>query len=391
MKVAIIAPSQIPARRANTLQVMKMAQAIAEAGHEARLVAPILEGGKAIQRPSWEELSRHYGLRTGFALEWLPARPFWRRYDFGYRAVAWARGWSAEMIYTRLPQAAAIASQVGVPTILETHDMPQGVLGPLLFKAFLAGRGAQRLVVITHRLLNELRQRFGAQLNPPFVLVEPDGVDLWRYADLPDAPQARRMIEDKLNYKLESSRFMAGYTGHFYPGRGADLILEIAGRLPQMTFLLVGGEPQDVHRLAGQIRQKALSNVVLSGFVPNAELPLYQAACDALLMPYQRRVAASSGGDIASFLSPMKLFEYLACGRAILSSDLPVLKEILSPECAVLLPPDEVGKWVEALSDLEAHPDRRAQLGERARSIAVHYTWEARAQRILEGLTDEYA
>jgi glycosyltransferase involved in cell wall biosynthesis len=134
------------------------------------------------------------------------------------------------------------------------------------------------------------------------------------------------------------------------------------------------------------VQQKALSNVILAGFVPNAELPVYQAACDFLLMPYQQRVAASSGGDIAAYLSPMKLFEYMACGRPILSSNLPVLQEVLQPEFAFLLPPDHPNAWVAALRDLAGNPQQRAELGLRARAHALGYSWEARARRVLEGI-----
>jgi glycosyltransferase involved in cell wall biosynthesis len=129
-------------------------------------------------------------------------------------------------------------------------------------------------------------------------------------------------------------------------------------------------------------------NLILSGFVPNSELPLYQAACDVLLMPYQPRVAASSGGDIARYLSPMKLFEYMACGRAILSSDLPVFREVLTPELARLLPPEDEEAWMAALRELQASPDLCARLGERASREARRYTWEGRARYILEGLAE---
>jgi glycosyltransferase involved in cell wall biosynthesis len=124
----------------------------------------------------------------------------------------------------------------------------------------------------------------------------------------------------------------------------------------------------------------------VTGFVPNAELPLYQAACDALLLPYQRRVAASSGGDIAAYLSPMKLFEYLACGRAILASDLPVLGEVLNPANALILPGEDAQAWAQALLDLRADPVRRQALGEQARRDASAYTWERRAAGILDGI-----
>jgi glycosyltransferase involved in cell wall biosynthesis len=103
-------------------------------------------------------------------------------------------------------------------------------------------------------------------------------------------------------------------------------------------------------------------------------------------MPYQAQVSASSGGDIARYLSPKKLFEYLACGRAILSSNLPVLCETLNTRNALLLPPDDLQAWQRALERLEADPNLRGQLARQSRSDAAQYSWEARARSIIAGL-----
>ncbi len=382
MKVALVAPTHLPARRANTIQVMKMAQALTQLGHRLRLAVP----GIPPRAITWDELAQHYGLQQEFAVEWLAASPFWRRYDYAYRAVRWAQAWGAEVLYTRLPQAAAIASQAGLATIFEVHDMPQGSLGPLLFRLFTRGRGARRLVVISHALARDLAQRLGAPEKPPFTIVAPDGVDLERYQHLPEPSQARQMVAAKWGLPLTAERFTVGYTGHLYPGRGMELMINLAARLPDMDFLVVGGEPTDVKRWRDEVECKGLTNLILCGFVPNADLPLYQAACEVLLMPYQQRVAASSGGDIAPYLSPMKLFEYMACGRPILASDLAVFREVLTPEVARLLPPADEDLWVEALLSLRADAAHRQRLGEAARRQVMPYTWTERARRILAGL-----
>ncbi len=379
MKVAVIAPAAIPSRTANSMQVMKMTQALNALGHTACLAVP---QGKA-SLPDWGVLAHHYGLMQPFPIEALSARPGLRRYDYAWHALRWAQRCRADVMYTRLPQAAALASQLGHRIILEVHDLPQGRFGPWLFRLFLKGAGAVRLVVITRALANELQRRFGAPVGLPFTLVAPDGVDLARYADLPQPEIARQRIPA---LQGRTSQFIAGYTGHLYAGRGIELIFELAARLPEIAFLLVGGDPSTVARLSAQARARHLDNLILTGFVPNAELPLYQAACDVLLMPYQRHVAASSGGDIAAYLSPMKLFEYLACGRPILSSDLPVLQEVLTPENSLLLAADEVDAWAGALLTLKADPQLCAHLGERARREALHHTWEARAEAILQNL-----
>jgi glycosyltransferase involved in cell wall biosynthesis len=179
-------------------------------------------------------------------------------------------------------------------------------------------------------------------------------------------------------------RFTLGYTGHLYPGRGRELLLELAKKLPQVSFLVVGGERQDISNFQAEIQVEQVQNLILTGFVPNAELPLYQAACDVLLMPYQQKVAASSGGDIARYLSPMKLFEYLACQRPIVSSDLAVLQEVLNPQNAILSPADDLAAWVHAIQSLQSDPELRERLARQARQDAQRYTWEMRARRILE-------
>ena len=378
MKIALIAPTYLPARRANTIQVMKMAQAFVALGHEIVVLVP----GRGDPVPSWDELSHHYGLRQRFEIEWLPVHPRFRSYDYGISAVRRAYAWGADLIYTRLPQAAALASFWGIATIYEIHDAPLGTLAPWLLSRFLKGSGARGLVVITAALSEALIPKFSPPKSLP-VVIAPDGVDLARYKDLPAPAEARQQIAAQLPH-YPATQFTVGYTGHLYPGRGADMIIEIAAQLPDVHFLLVGGEPNDVERTRTAAHSRELENLTLTGFIPNADLPRYQAACDMLLMPYQRQVSASSGGDIARYLSPMKLFEYLACGRAILSSDLPVLQEVLNQQNAVLLPADDPVAWVAAIRELQANPERRAALAAQAQIGAQQYTWEARASKILE-------
>jgi glycosyltransferase involved in cell wall biosynthesis len=82
----------------------------------------------------------------------------------------------------------------------------------------------------------------------------------------------------------------------------------------------------------------------------------------------------------------MKVFEYLAAGRPILSSDLPVLREVLTESNAVLLPPEDVEAWDRALQALVADSSRRAALGAQARRDAERFTTLERARKALEGL-----
>jgi glycosyltransferase involved in cell wall biosynthesis len=202
----------------------------------------------------------------------------------------------------------------------------------------------------------------------------PNGVDLERFASLPDPVTARQ----ELNFPSTQTVMC---TGHLYAGRGADLFLALAKEIPQAHFIWVGGKPEDVETW----KQRAQSdNVTFTGFIPNQNLPLYQSAADILLMPYSRSIMGSSGtADSASVASPMKMFEYMAAGRAIVTADLPVIREVLNEKNAVFCEPDDLGKWKVEIEGLLADESRRVALGEQALQDVSGYTWLARAERIM--------
>jgi glycosyltransferase involved in cell wall biosynthesis len=393
IRIALVAPTAIPARRANTIQVMKMAQALTILGHSVHLLSPFVGNSLPGDLPSWEMLADHYGLKHRFPISWLTAHPHLRRYDYSIKALLWARRWNCDLYYTRLVQSASLASLIGIPTLLEVHDLPAGRIGPMIFRLFRHGRGAFRLAAITRALATDLTNKLnippaGDPSEGAFTIIAPDGVDLERFENLPSPAESRRLIaaSNPDCSTLDAQRFTAGYTGHLYAGRGTDLLLELASRLPDIQFLLVGGETEDVKRLRQLAGEARSTNLFLAGFVPNIDLPRYQAACDVLLMPYGRKVSASSGGDISSYLSPMKLFEYMACGRAILCSDLPPLREVLNPQNALILPPEDVDAWKNTLSLLQADPSRGELCARQAQEDILQYTWEKRASRLLRGL-----
>jgi glycosyltransferase involved in cell wall biosynthesis len=163
-------------------------------------------------------------------------------------------------------------------------------------------------------------------------------------------------------------------------------MLELARTNSDIQLLWAGGEPAAIERWRTRIQRSGVENLQILGFVPNEQLPLIQAACDILLLPHERRVSASSGGDIAAFTSPMKLFEYMAAGRTILASDLPVLREVLNEKNAAFAPPGSVDSWNAELRSLVKDEGRRNALAKQAQEDAKKYTWAVRAKKSLDGI-----
>ncbi|NPV55748.1 MAG: glycosyltransferase [Anaerolineae bacterium] len=374
MKIAVITPSRVPATTANSIQVMKATHALAQAGHQARLWVPGTTG------VPWQRLVEQYGLADTFEISWLASRPRLRRYDFMWGGFRQARRWGADLIYTWMVPVAWMAASAGLPSIIEMHGPLSGRLAPGFFRRYLKTPSNKRALVITQALQEMLATAFPNLGLTAITQISPNGFDMEAYRDLPEPSEARAHLN------LPQGMTVA-YTGHFYPGRGMDILLALAKHFPQINFLWVGGHAEAIETWRARLEREGINNITLTGFVPMATLPIYQAAAEVLVMPYERVISGSSGGDSAAYCSPMKMFDYLASGRAILSSDLPVIHEVLNEGNAVFCPPEDAGAWVDALGSLMQHPERITRLSAQAKTDASDYTWLARAQKALAGFS----
>jgi glycosyltransferase involved in cell wall biosynthesis len=374
MKIALITNSRIPSLTANSIQAMKVAQALMQLGHDLKIFAPA-----ETEPASQETLLAHYGLREIPPVELIPSLKIFRRLDFILRSQRAAESFHAELIYTWLPQSAVLALTRKSPVVLEMHADVAGKMGAWWLRRFCKIKG-RKLMTTTNQVLKKTLERSAKfQFTNLPVLVAPNGVELEKYQNLPNPSQARRQLNLQENLTV-------GFTGHIYPGRGAELLFELARQMTVINFLWVGGTPELVEYWRGKLSEAKMTNVTMTGFIQHEQIPLYQAAADVLLMPYSKSISASSGQDIAEVINPMKMFEYMAAGRAIVSADLPSIREILNEKNAVLCEPDSIRKWKLEIEKLLASQSRRTQLGEQAKKDVERFTWIEREKRVMEAI-----
>lgn len=374
MRIACLSTSSVPSRTANSLQLLKVCQSFVALGHDVKLWLP-----GSMPNVTWDELAQRYGIQHRFPIQWISTRPQLRRYDYGVKAAWRARRWRPDLYYCWSYQAAAVTSKLGWPTALEVHDRQTGRFGPRLFSLFVNGPGAVRVLPTTRALLRWLEQHYDVSLAPPLGIVSPNGVDLDRYKDLPNAEDARSSLG-------LPQRFTAVYTGHLYQGRGVAMILELAKLNRSSSFVVAGGEPPAVSTWRDKADSAGLDNVLFLGFIPNQDLPLVQAAADVFLMPHELRVIDSSGSNIAPFTNPMKAYEYMAVGKPILASELPIIREMLNDEIAILIEPEDIDAWDQAFKRVQQDESLQTRMGDAAREHVTQFTWQARSERILKGL-----
>jgi glycosyltransferase involved in cell wall biosynthesis len=350
---------------AYSVHVMKMCQAFAALGHEVTLIAV----DNRAQEPGAGDLFSYYGVQNNFRLVTLPfprVKGGWLAYAF--RSARAAVGLKPELLFGRYLRGLFFTWLLGQRPVFETH-LPPARLDSLSLGMFrlMERWGGFRLLVVISQALKSMVE---AQCSARPVLVAHDG------ADLAPADQEPEPLPGE---------FPVGYFGSLYPGRGIELILELARLAPEAHFHLVGGREQDLQRW---LQNPAPPNLTLHGFVPPARALALQRGCRALLMPYQRRVNVPGLGDTSLWMSPLKMFEYMASGAAIISSDLPVLREVLADGVnALLVPPADPSAWAQALARLRNDPSLARGLAQRARrDLEERYTWGRRAELILEAL-----
>ncbi|HLO15791.1 MAG TPA: glycosyltransferase family 4 protein, partial [Anaerolineales bacterium] len=166
MNIIAVAGSTIPSDTANSLQVMKACQALAQLDQQVTLLVP------GVQNKS-VDLQTHYGLQANFPIEWL-ASP--SRRLFTWRAVRRARALKADLLYSWFPQSAVFGLISRLPVILEVHIQPTGHFGPLWYRLFANLRGRKRLAFITRALVALLERDFGIHFPKAEAVIAPNGV-----------------------------------------------------------------------------------------------------------------------------------------------------------------------------------------------------------------------
>jgi glycosyltransferase involved in cell wall biosynthesis len=207
------------------------------------------------------------------------------------------------------------------------------------------------------------------------IVVFPNVADVQRFR--PD-PEASRSVRASLG--LDTYPLVI-FVGNFYEWHDVATLLDaFAATLqayPETRLILVGdGTRRSI--MAERVSELGIGHAVqFTGMVPHDEVPRYLAAADIAVVPYPPM-------ETELWLSPLKLFEYMASGKAVIASDVGQLAAIIQDgQNGLLVPPGDVPAMTDALVRLLGTPDLRSQLGQKARQDAVHeYSWEHYLSRL---------
>jgi len=275
----------------------------------------------------------------------------------------------------------AAARRHGIPAILEFNA---GVNEAAAFHgaglAWLARRIEDRTLKAADRVITVSgvlrREVVGRGVAPERVVAMHNGVSTAHFHPRINGRAFRE------HHAIGVERVVVGFVGTFAPWHGVELLIEAAldliPRAPALTFLIVGGRAADERFQAAAARvegARAADRIRLIGEIPFAEVPFAMAAMDIATIPWA-----------TDYGSPMKIFEYMAMGKALVAPDLEVLREVFRPgENALLVARGDAGALAGAIARLAADSALRGRLGAAARADAVeHHDWRHHAALIAE-------
>lgn len=347
--------------------------AFRKAGHEVLIVGPSFYakarfGGQsrlvAVMRqllPAW--LGELIEFAYNFPAYWhlhRASRKFrpdliYERYNLFYLAGAWYAQRHRLLFYMEVnsPLAAERARFGG----LRARRFAQWV-------EHFAWRAADRVLAVTSTLRETI---IAVGVSPERVHVVPNGIDLECYANLPTNSSVANQI-------------VLGFVGFVRSWHGLDSVIAAMGNADHRIHLLVVGDGPARAALERKAADLGLVNRVrFTGLAPVTDIPSLVAGFDIALQP-----------KAVAYASPLKIFDYMAAGRAIVAPDQPNIREILvNEDTALLFDPEDAGAMWRAVCRLAEDPGLRKRLGEAARREILErdYTWSHNA-RLIAGLAD---
>ena len=389
-RVLIPADIRFPLERANGVQIIKTASALARSGLPTTLVV------RHSDSRSDDEVLGLYGLSRPAALSVRRLRVSHRRGAFAlprasFLVQAWMLALAAlrrgEVVFTRDLQLAdlLLALRMGGRVVYEAHAVEalmyaeRGALygtgeRPDPRKAARLARREGRVWRRAHVFLTTTRgiqetfaERYGAR---GLTAVVPNG------CDLPAEPGFPGLARESPARVL--------YAGQLYPWKGVDILVEAMTSVPEARLVILGGLERETDMTRIRARVEALGlreRVELRGTIPQAQVAEELRRASVVVVPFLRSAMTER------HTSPLKAFEAMAAGRPIVCSDLPSSREFLRDgENALLVPPGDTAALGEAVKRLLTDPCAAERLARQAHAEASKYSWDARAQRVREVL-----
>ena len=401
-KIYYIINGRIPTEKANGYQVSQMCQAFVQNGYDVELLRPkrqLLH----IHAEFKNNLKEFYNLKDNFWVQDIFSIDFLHYFNkvpglrnlqtaanllhsfsfvFNLAIYLFRKTSSGDLLYLRDVNILAwlhpfLRKKIKNTIILELHSFPEKAERRKRYIRIL--NNARAVICVTNKMKEDLLSLgFPSQK----ALVQHDGVDLEGFEVKLSQEECRKEL------KYPENRFIIGYVGNFQTNgkeKGIDDLIRCSGEIiksfPDTLFYFVGGPLVAVPYYESIIKEYNLpwDNYKFFDRLPVKYVPMVMKACDILTIPFPWNP------HFAFYASPMKLFEYMTSGRAIVATDIESIREVLTDgENALLAKHSNLSDLSQTILRAMVDKALREKVAWKAMEEVKNYTWKSRAKRILD-------
>ncbi len=379
IKIVYLSDATIPSEMANSVSIINLCNAFNELGAEIHLVKPWRYKNRKINP---DDIYKIYGINNKFNIVNTPyldlsmiqnfspdlllrsvnyvSKRIWQKHVVNYVV----NNFSPDIIHMRnnIPFALYHLRKMNKLVFLEFYDVPTKFYLDIYKKAIIGNKNLI-LSAITSNLADKISELF--QIERKRIAISPSGVDKSKY--------------QQTTFNINKIRKTIMYVGNLYPDRGVNNFVLAAKNIPEHDFVVIGGNKSEADDL---IKNFNLSNKNLS-FIPHqshSELSQFYAKSDILILP---DTAKNIWRKL--YVSPNKLFEYMAACKPIIASDLPSIKEVVTDKhSALLFTPDDPKDLTEKINKLVNNEQLSNLLSRNAFNLVDNYTWKTKAKNMLD-------
>ena len=357
MKIIYIAETSLTNKSAYSHHVIKMCDAFVQLQNNLTLLIP-----KVQKNFFFKKLRKKYLLNgeKNFTIKSVldhKLRNFIFRIIFSLKVIRYIKKEKPDLILTRSIVSSFFLSLFKINHFLEIHSEMTSITNFLMINLnFINSKYIIKIILIS-KALNKIYR-----IKKDKILILHDGVDIKNFSF------------KKPNIKIKN----ATYIGSFYKGRGIDLITKLANKFKKINFNLYGQQKN--------FKKLRLQNIKIFKHIDYQKVPKILSKADLLLMPYENQVFIRHKNiNTANYCSPLKMFDYLAAGRVILSSKLAGICEVLKHNNnAIVINKYDSKTWIEEINHLLNNKYNLKKIRINSIKTAKKYQWKMRAEKILK-------
>ncbi len=355
-EVYYIADTSLTNKSAYTHHVIKMCDAFSQKKNTT-LVIPFLK-----KKNIYNSIKKNYLLtskRKFLIFSILNFKPinFFHRIFFAYKVANYLKDKNSNLILTRSFMTSIFLTIFSINHIIEIHSELRGLTKFLLINLnFINSKYILKIIFISKALKKKFRIE-----NKYKILILHDAVDIKNFKKIRNS---------------EKIKFVS-YVGSFHKGKGVEVIYELAKKFKKLFFNVYGDKLDN--------KFKILKNIKFYGFINYSDVPSSLSKSDLLLLPSQEvQYGRSSSVNISNYNSPLKMFDYLAAGKVIVSSKLDGICEILKHnQNSILVNGFEVSAWETTIKNILLKNYNLKKIRRNSTKTAKKFTWIKRVENIL--------